>query len=89
MVIVLEATTLGQCANGVSKYHADVRGDKFAAFCLQSVSGVSAISSLVAFTTPIEEREGAILIFCPAHHIEHRNVTRIQHRAYASGQVPK
>jgi hypothetical protein len=49
------------------KNTADVTGGKPIAVLLQSISGVSAINPLVAFTTSMEER-GAILLFCPGHH---------------------
>jgi hypothetical protein len=46
---------------------ADVTGDKPIAL-LQSISGVSAINSLVAFYEIHGGKRGAILLFCLEHH---------------------
>jgi hypothetical protein len=46
----------------------DVTGGKPIAILLQSIAGVSAINSLVAFYDIHGGKRGAILLFCPGHH---------------------
>jgi hypothetical protein len=53
----------------------DVKGGKPIAL-LQSISGVSAINSLVAFYDIHGGKRGAILLFCPGHHTRHTRDTR-------------
>jgi hypothetical protein len=53
----------------VSNEEPDVTGGKPIAVLLQSISGVTAINSLVAFyVIHGGNRGGAILLFCPGHH---------------------
>jgi hypothetical protein len=47
---------------------ADVTDGKPIAVLLQSISGVSAINTLVAFYEIHGGKRGAILLFCPGHH---------------------
>jgi hypothetical protein len=50
------------------KTTADVTGGKPIAVLLQSISGVSAIDSLVAFYDIHGGKRGAILLFCTGNH---------------------
>jgi hypothetical protein len=57
-----------------------VTGGMPIAVCSQSISGVNAINSLVAFYDIHEKERGAILLFCPGHHTRrelHNNICSI------------
>jgi hypothetical protein len=51
---------------------ADVTGGKPIAVLLQSVLGASTITPLVAFYDIHERKTGAILLFCPGHHMSRK-----------------